>query len=184
MPKYSVSSDEIHEQLIAKIATTKFETFDSRLDLLKKIGKSLEYMHSQNIVHGDFNLTNVFLTETLEPILGDFSLTSINGSYRSGGNVPYRAPEHFDVENNQEDNHVTTYAVDVYSFGIAILEFVHVFSIVDFLKMYGDDDDEDEEYATLNENGYFIGKRERFQEQRENYTRISRLCYSLFDEKS
>ncbi|KAJ7091395.1 kinase-like domain-containing protein [Mycena belliarum] len=89
---------------------------------LLQIAMGIEYLHSQNVVHGDISGNNVLLTDNLDVQICDFGLgkwqeTSIvtGGSRATPGTVRYTAPELHRGER-------PTYASDVYAFACLALE--------------------------------------------------------------
>ncbi|KAJ7741672.1 kinase-like domain-containing protein [Mycena metata] len=96
------------------------------LSLVVDIAMGLEYLHSQNIVHGDLKTANILVTPSRRACIADFGLSSIVGvlslnttlSSRSGrpGTVRYQAPE---ILLDQRPNH---FGSDVYAFACLTYE--------------------------------------------------------------
>ncbi|KAF7374755.1 Kinase-like protein [Mycena sanguinolenta] len=95
--------------------------------LLHEIAQALQYLHSQNIIHGDLRGANILITPEWSACLADFGLTSLadttatTRSSRRAGSVRWMAPEliypaHF------KRKFVRTRATDVYAFGCVCLE--------------------------------------------------------------
>ncbi|KIO22694.1 hypothetical protein M407DRAFT_216143 [Tulasnella calospora MUT 4182] len=87
--------------------------------MLLGIAKGLEYLHSHSppVVHGDLKPENVLLSDSGEPLLADFGLSTILGeeelytpSHRIGGSTPWMSPECIQGEPR-------SFQSDVYSFG-------------------------------------------------------------------
>ncbi|GMI88828.1 hypothetical protein HRI_002552100 [Hibiscus trionum] len=99
-------------------------TWDRRVKILRDCALGLRYLHSYIdgcIVHRDIKLTNILLTEDLEPKLSDFGLAKMLGIEESKvftdvrGTIGYMDPEYM-------TNAKLTCASDIYSFGIVALQ--------------------------------------------------------------
>ncbi|KAJ7973588.1 Tyrosine kinase family protein [Quillaja saponaria] len=99
-------------------------TWDKRVKILRDCAQALWYLHHHIegcIVHRDIKLTNILLTEKLEPKLSDFGLAKMLGMEESKvftdvrGTIGYMDPEYM-------TNAKLTCASDVYSFGIVALQ--------------------------------------------------------------
>ncbi|XP_038991984.1 probable serine/threonine-protein kinase PBL28 [Hibiscus syriacus] len=99
-------------------------TWDRRVKILRDCALGLRYLHSYIdgcIVHRDIKLTNILLTEHLDPKLSDFGLAKILGMKESKvftdvrGTIGYMDPEYM-------TNAKLTCASDIYSFGIVALQ--------------------------------------------------------------
>ncbi|KAK3005416.1 hypothetical protein RJ639_016837 [Escallonia herrerae] len=99
-------------------------TWDKRVKILRECALALRYLHHYLdgcIVHRDIKLTNILLTENLDPKLSDFGLAKILGMEESKvftdvrGTIGYMDPEYM-------SNAKLTCASDVYSFGIVALQ--------------------------------------------------------------
>ncbi|CAM6096403.1 unnamed protein product [Calypogeia fissa] len=96
----------------------------TRIDIIKGTAKGLAYLHEdlrigQAITHLDIKPENILLDRSFVPKVADFGMAKLLGSERSatlvrGGTFGYMAPE-VNVE-------VASTKMDVYSFGIVILE--------------------------------------------------------------
>jgi serine/threonine protein kinase len=69
-----------------------------KLPMAKKLTKALDAMHQRGIIHRDIKPDNIFLSEQGEPHIGDFGASchvtgDENRKLRTGGTVPYMAPE-------------------------------------------------------------------------------------------
>ncbi|KAJ7731250.1 kinase-like domain-containing protein, partial [Mycena metata] len=95
--------------------------------LLSEIAQGLQYLHSQNIVHGDLRGSNILVTDDWSACLADFGLTSLsdatpatNSSHRAGS-IRWMAPEliHPDLFGVR---FLRTPATDLYAFGCVCIE--------------------------------------------------------------
>ncbi|XP_074324420.1 putative receptor-like protein kinase At1g11050 [Apium graveolens] len=101
-----------------------FLTWERRVKILRDCSLGLRYLHHYIdgcIVHRDIKLTNILLTENLEPKLSDFGLAKMLGMEESKvftdvrGTIGYMDPEYM-------SNAKLTCASDIYSFGIVALQ--------------------------------------------------------------
>ncbi|KAF5749199.1 hypothetical protein HS088_TW04G01162 [Tripterygium wilfordii] len=99
-------------------------TWERRVKILRDCALGLRYLHHYIdgcIVHRDIKLTNILLTDHLEPKLSDFGLAKMLGMEESKvftdvrGTIGYMDPEYM-------TNAKLTCASDIYSFGIVILQ--------------------------------------------------------------
>ncbi|XP_004304796.1 PREDICTED: probable receptor-like protein kinase At1g11050 [Fragaria vesca subsp. vesca] len=99
-------------------------TWERRVKILRDCALALRYLHHYIdgcIVHRDIKLTNILLTENLDPKLSDFGLAKMLGMEESKvftdvrGTIGYMDPEYM-------TNAKLTCASDVYSFGIVTLQ--------------------------------------------------------------
>ncbi|KAB2629941.1 leucine-rich repeat receptor-like serine/threonine-protein kinase [Pyrus ussuriensis x Pyrus communis] len=99
-------------------------TWERRVRILRDCALALRYLHHYIdgcIVHRDIKLTNILLTDNLEPKLSDFGLAKMLGMEESKvftdvrGTIGYMDPEYM-------TNAKLTCASDVYSFGIVALQ--------------------------------------------------------------
>ncbi|KAJ7107517.1 kinase-like domain-containing protein, partial [Mycena epipterygia] len=101
--------------------------------LLLETAKGLEYLHAQNIVHGDLRGTNILISDDNSACLSDFGLaTRISDAESStamptsssnhGGSVRWFAPELIEPTTFGCERFVRTPASDVYAYGCVCLE--------------------------------------------------------------
>ncbi|KAM7269166.1 hypothetical protein ACFE04_024663 [Oxalis oulophora] len=99
-------------------------TWERRVKILRDCAMALRYLHNYIdgcIVHRDIKLTNILLTENLDPKLSDFGLAKMLDIDETKvftdvkGTIGYMDPEYM-------SNAKLTCASDVYSFGIVILQ--------------------------------------------------------------
>ncbi|CAN1233643.1 Probable receptor-like protein kinase At2g42960 [Linum perenne] len=115
------SAGNLAQHLLRKESALSWER---RVKILKGCALGLRYLHHYIdgcIVHRDIKLTNILLTEELEPKLSDFGLAKMIGMEESKvftevrGTIGYMDPEYM-------SNAKLTCASDIYSFGIVILQ--------------------------------------------------------------
>ncbi|EEB93189.1 hypothetical protein MPER_08195 [Moniliophthora perniciosa FA553] len=92
--------------------------------LLLEVSEGIEYLHSQNVVHGDIKGANILIDEEYHPRLADFGLTTFadtNGQNTTdhGGTLRWMAPELFSFTGEPPRR---TFASDIYAFGCLIIE--------------------------------------------------------------
>ncbi|GAA0163354.1 hypothetical protein LIER_19242 [Lithospermum erythrorhizon] len=99
-------------------------TWDRRVSILRDCAFALRYLHNHPdgcIVHRDIKLTNILLTQKLDPKLSDFGLAKMLGMEETKvftdvrGTIGYMDPEYM-------SNAKLTAASDIYSFGIVTLQ--------------------------------------------------------------
>ncbi|KAF9002485.1 kinase-like domain-containing protein, partial [Cyathus striatus] len=105
---------------------------ENRVKLVFEVAQGLEYLHDNNVIHGDLKGTNVLITNSGHACLCDFGLsqvivdsdimayTSVETLPQSTGTLRYRAPELFATEDGLEPN--ITKECDVYSFACLCYE--------------------------------------------------------------
>ncbi|KAJ7662979.1 kinase-like domain-containing protein, partial [Mycena rosella] len=100
-----------------------------RQALVRGVASGLQYLHSQNIVHGDLKVQNVLVDKRGSPCICDFGISKIINrqgfTTSSVGTAPYMAPELFfvvDGATQDESSPSTTKRSDVYSFALLVLE--------------------------------------------------------------
>ncbi|KAJ7160764.1 kinase-like domain-containing protein [Mycena filopes] len=98
--------------------------------LLYEIAQGLQYLHSQDIVHGDLRGTNILITEDWRACLADFGLSVFSDATSSmttnrGGSPYWMAPELLDPDTYGLE-FVRTTATDVYAYGCVCLEVQNV----------------------------------------------------------
>ncbi|KAF7354912.1 Protein kinase domain-containing protein [Mycena sanguinolenta] len=96
-----------------------------RISLIADVAMGLEYLHDENIVHGDLKTPNILVTPSGRACITDFGLSTIvdelslkmTFSSRNGraGTVRYQAPELLKGSSNH-------YGSDVYAFGCVFYE--------------------------------------------------------------
>ena len=102
----------------------------TKKSILLDVAVGLQYLHSENLIHGDLTVTNVLLTKEKKAKICDFGMSKVLDPEKlymrltgCRGNVLYMPPEahaeYFRVESSALDK------FDVFSFGVLIL---HIFT--------------------------------------------------------
>ncbi|KAK7677083.1 hypothetical protein QCA50_019981 [Cerrena zonata] len=92
---------------------------------LLEISQGLEYLHDQDIVHGDVRGANILIDSQGHVKMADFGLAFFSGAStvsfgpNAGGATRWLAPELLEVEDKVR---LPTYACDVFSFGRVCIE--------------------------------------------------------------
>ncbi|KAJ6579463.1 kinase-like domain-containing protein [Mycena vulgaris] len=89
--------------------------------LLCQISRGLQYLHSQDVVHGDLRGQNILITDDWNACLIDFGFSRYSNASRSsteGGSIRWMAPELLDLNIHSSQ----TRASDVYAFGCVCVE--------------------------------------------------------------
>lgn len=110
--------------------------YESEERYFRELVNGLVYIHSCNIVHGDLNPANIFLSINDTVKIGDFGLsTECDGMIVSSyGNAMYMSPE-------QKNNKICKKKSDVYSLGIIFVELFFPMSTIMEKMMVIDDID-------------------------------------------
>ncbi|KAJ7471199.1 kinase-like domain-containing protein [Mycena galericulata] len=91
-----------------------------------EIAVGLQYLHSQNIIHGDLRGANILIDDQGHARLADFGLTVFADGplapTNRGGSTRWMAPELLDPESCGLEVFQRTFATDIYSFGCVCLE--------------------------------------------------------------
>ncbi|KAJ7224768.1 kinase-like domain-containing protein [Mycena rebaudengoi] len=99
--------------------------------MIRGVASGLEYLHRNDIVHGDLKIHNVVVDKSGSPCICDFGVSKIidaQGFTTSIiGTVPYMAPELFwvfeeETDLEKPDRMSTSMSSDIYSFGLLVLE--------------------------------------------------------------
>ncbi|KAJ7778483.1 kinase-like domain-containing protein [Mycena metata] len=95
--------------------------------LLYEISQGLQYLHSNNIVHGDLRGSNILINQDFSACLADFGLSAFSDATSSmttnrGGSLYWMAPELIDPESFGFKEFARTPATDVYAYGCVCLE--------------------------------------------------------------
>ncbi|KAJ7067449.1 kinase-like domain-containing protein [Mycena amicta] len=100
--------------------------------LVLGVACGLQFLHENNVVHGDLKAQNIVVDEEGIPCICDFGISKIVNhrgfTTASVGTVPYMAPELFHILDGPAETTLpgttitTTMSSDVYSFALLILE--------------------------------------------------------------
>ncbi|KAJ7107522.1 kinase-like domain-containing protein, partial [Mycena epipterygia] len=101
--------------------------------LLLETAQGLEYLHAQNIVHGDLRGTNILILDDNSACLSDFGLATtisdaesttavLTSSANQGGSVRWFSPELIEPTAFGCERFMRTPASDVYAYGCVCLE--------------------------------------------------------------
>ncbi|KZP07774.1 kinase-like protein [Athelia psychrophila] len=117
---------------ITDFQRTKHLTVQTRLQILCDVAAGLEYLHSQEIIHGDLTGNNVLIDENQKACLTGFGMFAVKSEHEGacywsstiGGGMRYRAPELLPpLEGDMFDfKPVVTQSCDIYSMGSVILQ--------------------------------------------------------------
>ncbi|KAG6557610.1 hypothetical protein Mapa_000887 [Marchantia paleacea] len=117
----------LHWHLCCLANGTKLMEWTIRKNMAIYLAKALHYLHSEckygGIIHGDFRTKNIFLNHDMVPVIGGFAQSrwqeggsnSLNNRWPKG--PWYVAPEYLEGGQISEK-------VDVYAFGIVMLELI------------------------------------------------------------
>ena len=94
-----------------------------------QIAEALVSTHEQGICHRDLKPSNILVSQTGEPLLIDFNLSSepVKGM-PLGGTLPYMAPEQLNGFVKLSDGHSTELpgpTADIFSLGVCLFELLH-----------------------------------------------------------
>ncbi|KDQ55759.1 hypothetical protein JAAARDRAFT_133505 [Jaapia argillacea MUCL 33604] len=114
-----------HGSVIQYLETLGRET----VELLSQVAVGLEYLHEENIVHGDLRGANILIDEMGQARLADFGLSifadSTRGAFTTSsgaGSTRWMAPELIQPEQFGYDHARRSRPSDVYAFGHVCLE--------------------------------------------------------------
>ncbi|WOK97449.1 protein kinase domain [Canna indica] len=108
-------------------------SWQKRIEILRDCSLALRFLHAHPdgcIIHRDIKLTNILLTEDMQPKLSDFGLARMVGMKETQcftdvqGTIGYMDPEYMSNGN-------LTCASDIYSFGIVILQVLSGRKVID-----------------------------------------------------
>ncbi|KDQ52287.1 hypothetical protein JAAARDRAFT_113147, partial [Jaapia argillacea MUCL 33604] len=97
--------------------------------LLLQVAEGLEYLHDENIVHGDLRGANILVDHLGHPQLADFGLAvfaeatrGVFTTARSSGTMRWMAPELLSPQRFGMDDYRRTCASDVFAYGHVCFE--------------------------------------------------------------
>ncbi|KAG1872879.1 kinase-like domain-containing protein [Suillus tomentosus] len=101
-------------------------TLTRMLQILKDVASAIEYLHSENIVHGDLTGNNILIDENGKAFVADHGLlifcAELHGTSYIRSNVRWAAPENFQVPEDDESISSPQLASDIYSFACIMLQ--------------------------------------------------------------
>ncbi|KAF6161828.1 hypothetical protein GIB67_029913 [Kingdonia uniflora] len=127
------SNGNLAQHLLSNTPRDSDLPWDRRVRILRDCALALRFLHGHPdgvTVHRDIKLTNILLTEKMEPKLSDFGLAKMLGMEESKvftdvrGTIGYMDPEYM-------SNAKLTCASDVYSFGIVALQLLSGRKVID-----------------------------------------------------
>ncbi|RLN86961.1 hypothetical protein BBJ28_00004039 [Nothophytophthora sp. Chile5] len=139
-PAFFVCEDAVHGNFADYFEKDKSEIWR----LFYEAALGLDYLHHEEVVHGDLKCNNILVCSDAKAKICDFGFSDIR-SYSVGlsamtqtDSIRWKAPEGLTPWNGAPDTNLSVrFASDVFSFGMCIIE---AFSGG---KPYGTDDDED-----------------------------------------
>ncbi|KAG3247098.1 hypothetical protein PI124_g8193 [Phytophthora idaei] len=117
-PPFIVCEDATNGDLCSFLARSEINK-GHKWRMLYQAGLGLDYMHKKRVVHGDLKLNNILVGADGQAKLSDFGLSSGSGLAAASeaaiaGGLRWRAPECL--------THAPTFASDVYSFAMCMIE--------------------------------------------------------------
>ena len=103
--------------LLKYVTNTGFKTEEMKKKIIRDFLKGIQYLHSQEISHGDIKVENILLDSNLDAKLCDFGYCrtrKIGGNESKNGTLYYAAPELF------INDQFNTLKTDIYSIGITL----------------------------------------------------------------
>lgn len=101
-------------------------TLTRMLQNLQDVASALQYLHSNNIVHGDLTGNNILINENGTAFVADHGIlilcAEVHGTSYIRSNVRWAAPENFQVPEDDESISSPQLASDIYSFGCIMLQ--------------------------------------------------------------
>ncbi|XAR50153.1 Non-specific serine/threonine protein kinase, partial [Bertholletia excelsa] len=92
----------------------------SRINLASKIAEAMAFMHEElridGIAHGNLKSSNILLNGNLEPCISEYGLTVVEGSHQLDDCITSKD------EQSGQDWAYSTLKVDIYGFGVVLLE--------------------------------------------------------------
>jgi len=88
---------------------------------MSRILEGVEYLHSQNIIHNDLKLSNIFITKDNKVKIGDFGLSCIENSKFFETLPDYIFKGTYSL-NKKDNNEASSKNDDIYSLGVMLFE--------------------------------------------------------------
>ncbi|KAJ7788301.1 kinase-like domain-containing protein [Mycena olivaceomarginata] len=112
---------------VMKFLINKNPSDTDRVSLILDVALGLQYLHDQNVVHGDLKGLNILITHSGRACIADFGVSAIANAmsvrfthstvtYARGGTTRYQAPE---LLRRESENH---FGSDVYAFASVCYE--------------------------------------------------------------
>ena len=142
MGNFILLTEFVEAENLDKFILNNSVSYENQCFVISQIWNSLNYLHENSVVHGDFNLKNILICQNSYKIkLIDFGLAKkmdfdeVCGALLTPeGNFKYRAPK-TDIFQN-------SYACDLWGFGLIVLSILmkKKISTKKVIKMFGYDD--------------------------------------------
>jgi serine/threonine protein kinase len=96
---------------------------DVKLDILRKLADTFNYIHTKGYIHRDFKADNVMVDNDLKVWVIDFGIAKkTQGTEevhtKAKGNVFWVAPENFDMDDTNKSD--VSFKVDIWGFGLLV----------------------------------------------------------------
>lgn len=90
---------------------------DNIIDILRQIAVGMNYLHSNNIIHGGLKSNNILIDKGMRVYIKDYAYMDLKDDIPlSNGSYEYYAPEIFSSDSDLDEK------IDVYSFGVLLFE--------------------------------------------------------------
>ncbi|KZS96551.1 kinase-like protein, partial [Sistotremastrum niveocremeum HHB9708] len=125
------------------IAYVKKDPYVDKLAIIVGIFRGIRYLHDHGIVHGDIKPSNILMSDSGVPLVGDFGLATLQtgdseitgatfasvSTATQGGTMRYMAPELFSESDPETSGRSSkpSYQSDVWAFGCVLLELITLF---------------------------------------------------------
>jgi serine/threonine protein kinase len=127
-PLPAIVSPWMHKGSLTMLLERDFQqlTLTRMLQILKDVASALQYLHSENIAHGDLTGNNILIDENGNAFVADHGIlifcAELHGTSYIRSNVRWAAPENFQVPEDDESMNSPQLASDIYSFGCIMLQ--------------------------------------------------------------
>ena len=136
-------------------------SFSKKLKIVKKIGRVLEYMHVNHVIHRDLKPGNIMIDDNLNSFLIDFGISKICANKKdtitlTKGTLCYLAPECLDILQLTENEEIISKIspkVDVWAFGCLLS---YIFSGINPWDNLYKDDAQNIQIALMNKKNFPI----------------------------
>ena len=117
----------LYEAVTSPKEQTKLQsTLSSIAQFASRIGSLIDFIHENNVIHGDINPNNILIGRQEQPYLSNFTVAAMRRESPNNviaGTAGFVAPElHGDNNNNNNNNSAkqATELCDIYSFGVLL----------------------------------------------------------------